>query len=110
TYDAQRGWDRVVYCLVVNHLAELLAALADRHPDLEAALWDDVRTALARYAAAHGCPPRLAALLAGVPLPAKANLLTRWSRRPDREAGYVPLASPLSIPAGSAPTAATERP
>ncbi|MFE2347428.1 IucA/IucC family protein [Kitasatospora cineracea] len=110
TYDAQRGWDRVVYCLVVNHLAELLAALADRHPDLEAALWDDVRTVLAQYAAAHGCPPRLAALLAGVPLPAKANLLTRWSRRPDREAGYVPLASPLSIPAGSASTSAKERP
>ncbi|MFF4344213.1 IucA/IucC family protein [Kitasatospora sp. NPDC001540] len=108
TYDAQRGWDRVVYCLVVNHLAELLAALADRHPDLEAALWEDVRAVLAEYGAAHGCPPRLAALLAGVPLPAKANLLTRWSRRPDREAGYVPLASPLSIPAGSAPTLAKE--
>ncbi|BAJ27102.1 MULTISPECIES: IucA/IucC family protein [Kitasatospora] len=102
TYDARRGWDRVVYCLVVNHLAELLAALADRHPELEAALWADVRTVLAEYAAAHGCPPRLAALLAGVPLPAKANLLTRWSRRPDREAGYVPLASPLSIPARAA--------
>ncbi|WP_051732381.1 IucA/IucC family protein [Kitasatospora phosalacinea] len=101
TYDAQRGWDRVVYCLVVNHLAELLAALADRHPHLEAALWADVRAVLAEYAAAHGCPPRLAALLAGVPLPAKANLLTRWSRRPDREAGYVPLASPLSIPAAA---------
>ncbi|MEU8252564.1 ferric iron reductase, partial [Nonomuraea sp. NPDC048916] len=28
TYDAQRGCDRVVYCLLVNHVAELLAALA----------------------------------------------------------------------------------
>ncbi|MFD8595626.1 IucA/IucC family protein [Kitasatospora sp. NPDC059646] len=100
TYDAQRGWDRVVYCLVVNHLAELLAALADRHPELEAALWDELRTVLGDYASEHGCPPRLAALLAGVPLPAKANLLTRWSRRPDREAAYVPIASPLSLSAG----------
>jgi hypothetical protein len=40
--------------------------------------------------------PRLRALLAGVPLPAKANLLTRWERRADREAGYVRLPSPLA--------------
>ncbi|MFI9778510.1 IucA/IucC family protein [Streptomyces sp. NPDC051956] len=96
TYDAQRGWDRVVYCLLVNHVAELLAALADLHPQTEAALWAEVRATLQTYADRHGCPPRLAALLAGVPLPAKANLLTRWERRADREAGYVRLPSPLA--------------
>ncbi|QNP74514.1 iron transporter [Streptomyces roseirectus] len=103
TYDALRGWDRVVYCLFVNHVAELLAALADLHPSLEGDLWATVREAVERYAAREGCPPRLAALLAGVPLPAKANLLTRWERKADREAGYVRLASPLaeSILAGS---------
>ncbi|MEU6237404.1 IucA/IucC family protein [Kitasatospora sp. NPDC047058] len=95
-YDAERGWDRVVYCLLVNHVAELLAALADRHPEAEGALWEAVRRVLEEYAAAHGRPPRLRALLAGVPLPAKANLLTRWERRPDREAGYVRLPSPLA--------------
>ncbi|MEU9960058.1 IucA/IucC family protein [Streptomyces sp. NPDC050982] len=95
TYDAQRGWDRVVYCLLVNHVAELLAALADLHPHAEAALWAEVRLALQRYADRHGCPPPLSALLAGVPLPAKANLLTRWERKADREAGYVRLPSPL---------------
>ncbi|MFD0273047.1 IucA/IucC family protein [Kitasatospora sp. NPDC127111] len=95
-YDAERGWDRVVYCLLVNHVAELLAALADRHPEAEGALWEAVRRVLEEYAAAHGRPPRLRALLAGVPLPAKANLLTRWKRRPDREAGYVRLPSPLA--------------
>ncbi|MBD0690567.1 iron transporter [Streptomyces sp. CBMA123] len=115
TYDAERGWDRVVYCLLVNHVAELLAALADRHPELEGALWQAVRDVLEEYAAAHGRPPRLRALLAGVPLPAKANLLTRWERKADREAGYVRLPSPLAgsvlaeaarmtahLPAGSA--------
>ncbi|MEU1282857.1 IucA/IucC family protein [Kitasatospora sp. NPDC005856] len=104
TYDAERGWDRVVYCLLVNHVAELLAALADRHPELECALWQAVRDTLEEYAAAHGCPPRLRALLAGVPLPAKANLLTRWERKADREAGYVRLPSPLagSVLAGAA--------
>ncbi|WP_407554321.1 IucA/IucC family protein [Streptomyces sp. Pv4-95] len=96
TYDAQRGWDRVVYCLLVNHVAEMLAALADLHPGTEAELWAQVRRTLQAHADRHGCPPRLAALLAGVPLPAKANLLTRWERKADREAGYVPLPSPLA--------------
>ncbi|WP_369231306.1 IucA/IucC family siderophore biosynthesis protein [Streptomyces sp. R21] len=96
TYDAQRGWDRVVYCLLVNHIAELLAALADVHPDTEAALWAKVRGCLQTYGDRYGCPPRLAALLAGVPLPAKANLLTRWERKADRDAGYVRLPSPLA--------------
>ncbi|WDV57045.1 IucA/IucC family protein [Streptomyces coeruleorubidus] len=95
TYDARRGWDRVVYCLLVNHVAELLAALADLHPETEPALWARVRDTLRAHADRHGCPPRLAALLAGVPLPAKANLLTRWERKADREAGYVRLPSPL---------------
>ncbi|MFH8571959.1 IucA/IucC family protein [Streptomyces sp. NPDC017993] len=96
SYDAQRGWDRVVYCLLVNHVAEMLAALADLHPGIEAELWAQVRRTLQAHADRHGCPPRLAALLAGVPLPAKANLMTRWERKADREAGYVPLPSPLA--------------
>ncbi|WP_217206817.1 IucA/IucC family siderophore biosynthesis protein [Streptomyces sp. AC550_RSS872] len=96
TYDAQRGWDRVVYCLLVNHVAEVLAALADLHPRAEAALWGRVHDTLRAYSERFGCPPRLAALLAGVPLPAKANLLTRWERKADREAGYVRLPSPLA--------------
>ncbi|QLE71397.1 iron transporter [Streptomyces rectiverticillatus] len=95
TYDRERGWDRVVYCLVVNHIAEMLAALADRHPRLEPELWTAVRRILADRAAAHGNPPLLRALVAGVPLPAKANLLTRWGRKADRDAGYVRISSPL---------------
>lgn len=97
TYDAQRGWDRVVYCLLVNHVAELLAALADLHPHTEPALWSDVRATVQEFADTHGCPPRLSALLAGVPLPAKANLLTRWERKADRDAGYVRLTSPFPL-------------
>ncbi|MFH8484395.1 IucA/IucC family protein [Streptomyces longisporoflavus] len=97
TYDAQRGWDRVVYCLLVNHVAELLAALADLHPHNEHALWCEVRDTVREFAGAHGCPPRLSALLAGVPLPAKANLLTRWERKADRDAGYVRITSPFPL-------------
>ncbi|TKA12190.1 IucA/IucC family protein [Actinacidiphila oryziradicis] len=95
TYDDRRGWERVVYCLLVNNLAEMAAALADLHPPLEPALWVQLRTLLQEYADEHGCPPRLRGLLAGAPLPAKANLLTRWARRADREAGYVRIPSPL---------------
>ncbi|MFD5553554.1 IucA/IucC family protein [Streptomyces sp. NPDC127068] len=96
TYGARRGWDRVVYCLFVNHAAEVLAALADLHPDRERALWARLRATVEEYARAHGCPPRLRALLAGVPLPAKANLLARWDRSADRDAGYVHVPSPLA--------------
>ncbi|WP_445399076.1 IucA/IucC family protein [Streptomyces sp. LE64] len=96
TYDARRGWDRVAYCLFVNHAAEVLAVLADLHPGLERELWARLRTTVQEYGRVHGCPPRLRALLAGVPLPAKANLLTRWDRSADRDAGYVWLPSPLA--------------
>ncbi|EFL27280.1 LOW QUALITY PROTEIN: IucA/IucC, partial [Streptomyces himastatinicus ATCC 53653] len=96
TYERERGWDRVVYCLLVNHLAEMVAALADRHPRLEPDLWSAVRRVLCQRSAAHDDPPALRALVAGVPLPAKANLLTRWGRKADRDAGYVRIVSPLA--------------
>ncbi|MFE2570428.1 IucA/IucC family protein [Streptomyces mirabilis] len=95
TYDAERGWNRVAYCLLVNHVAELLGALADLEPALEPALWGLVRDRLDAYARIAAEPPRLRALLSGVPLPAKANLLLRWARQADRHATYVALPSPL---------------
>ncbi|MFI5675566.1 IucA/IucC family protein [Streptomyces cellulosae] len=95
TYDAERGWDRVAYCLLVNHTAEVLAALADTDPALEPDLWGLVRNHLDVFSRRAGEPPQLRAVLSGVPLPAKANLLLRWSRRADRHVRYVPLPSPL---------------
>ncbi|MER6534644.1 IucA/IucC family protein [Streptomyces sp. 900105755] len=95
TYDPEHGWNRVAYCLLVNHTADMLSALADLDPALEPALWGLVRDHLAGYARTAADPPRLRALLSGVPLPAKANLLLRWSRKADRHAAYVPLPSPL---------------
>ena len=47
------------------------------------------------FAGDHGWPPQLLALLAGVPLPAKANLRLRWARGADREAAYVSVQNPL---------------
>ena len=34
-------------------------------------------------------------MLAGVPLPAKANLRLRWARGADREAAYLGVPNPL---------------
>ncbi|MEV8376113.1 IucA/IucC family protein [Kribbella sp. NPDC056861] len=111
TYDAQRGWDRVVYCLLVNNVSEVLAAIADQYPELEGELWETVRATLQSYADEHGSRPRLSALLAGVPLPAKANMLIRWARKADREAEYVLLPSPIaeSVLAAAARPAAWNR-
>lgn len=100
-YDSERGWQRIAYCLFANHLTEIAGALADLVPAataFEDELWAALAGLLAEISADLGHPPRLRALLAGVPLPAKANLLTRWDRRADREAGYVPFAHPLGRP------------
>ncbi len=94
-YDAEQGWTRLAYCLFVNNVGDMLAALADLCPGTEAALWRTVRAVLTEYRDRHGGHPRLDALLAGEPLPAKANLLTRWERSADRRASYVRLPSPL---------------
>ncbi len=93
TYDEDRGWDRVAYCLFVNHLAEIAAALADCSGIPEAELWRAGHRVIADRAPENA---RLAALLAGAPLPAKANLLARWARSADRVAAYVPVTSPFS--------------
>ena len=99
-YDQARGWNRVAYCLFVNHLAEIAAAVADRHPrpgdQFEAGLWSRAHGVLAEFARDHDWPPQLRAMLAGVPLPAKANLRLRWARGADREAAYLNVLNPLS--------------
>ncbi|MFD0854612.1 IucA/IucC family C-terminal-domain containing protein, partial [Actinomadura adrarensis] len=75
TYDQTRAWNRVVYCLLVNHLTEIAAAVADLHPDLDSQLWATARP----HFVSCGDHPQLRALLAGVPFPAKANLRARWA-------------------------------
>ncbi|WP_188192405.1 IucA/IucC family protein [Nonomuraea sp. SYSU D8015] len=96
TYDAERGWARVVYCLLVNHLTEIAATVAGPDDALLRELWGIARGLLAKLAADLGWPLPLSDLLAGAPLPAKANLGVRWARAADRAAGYVPIANPLA--------------
>ncbi|MBW8486323.1 IucA/IucC family protein [Actinomadura parmotrematis] len=107
TYDAALGWNRVVYCLMVNHLAEVAAAVADLHPELEDGLWRALGADLA--ASPHADRPQVRALLAGVPFPAKANLRTRWMRAADRSAAYVPARNPLAARPGACVSRAESR-
>jgi siderophore synthetase component len=96
TYDAERGWARVVYCLLVNHLTEIAATVSAGDDELLRELWRTARDVLDDRAEALGRPVPLRDLLAGAPLPAKANLGVRWARAADRTAGYVPIANPLA--------------
>ncbi|WP_330337092.1 IucA/IucC family protein [Streptomyces sp. NBC_00557] len=83
------GWERLVYCLVVNHLAEIAAALADHHPGFDP--WPAARRELARHAL-----PEIPALLASPTLPGKTNLLLRWTGADGADARYLPLPNPLA--------------
>ncbi|WP_437094786.1 IucA/IucC family protein [Streptomyces longwoodensis] len=83
------GWERLVYCLVVNHLWEVAAALAEQHPGLDP--WPAVRRELARADL-----PEATALLTAPTLPGKTNLLLRWTAADGAAARYLPLPNPLA--------------
>ncbi|MEI5519071.1 IucA/IucC family protein [Streptomyces brasiliscabiei] len=85
----EAGWERLVYCLVVNNLLEIAAALAEHHPGLDP--WPAVRHELAR----HPEPPEAAALLDSPTLPGKTNLLLRWTAADGADARYLPLPNPI---------------
>ncbi|MEU7060939.1 IucA/IucC family protein [Streptomyces sp. NPDC046197] len=82
------GWERLVYCLVVNHLAEVGAALAERRPGLDP--WPAARRELARHDL-----PEITGLLTAPTLPGKTNLLLRWLGADGADARYLPLPNPL---------------
>jgi siderophore synthetase component len=87
--DREAGWERLVYCLVVNHLTEIAGALAERHPGLDP--WPAARRELARHDL-----PEIAALLISPTLPGKTNLLLRWTGADGADARYLPLPNPLA--------------
>ncbi|MFJ2018014.1 IucA/IucC family protein [Streptomyces nodosus] len=85
----QTGWERLVYCLVVNNLAETAALLSERHPGWDP--WPAARAELARHPL-----PEIPALLASPTLPGKTNLLLRWTGADGADARYLPLPNPLA--------------
>lgn len=92
--DRESAWQRLVYCLVVNHLTEVAGALAQSHPEAAGELWPAARAEFRRFGAAHDLP-EIAALLAAPSLPAKTNLLLRWTRADGADSRYLPLPNPL---------------
>ncbi|MGW1023693.1 IucA/IucC family protein [Streptomyces sp. NPDC002577] len=94
------GWERLVYCLFVNHIAEIAGALADRYPWAGPGLWPAVRRELARYDAERGLP-EIAGLLTAPALPGKTNLLLRWTGADGADARYRPVPNPLLEGSGS---------
>lgn len=100
-YSDDQGWNRIAYCLLVNNFCEAVAQLSVLRPSLEPRLWRIVGHQLRRYLMQHGNPNaarRINALLTGAPFPAKANLINRFYKRPDRDSSYLPLPSPLAYP------------
>lgn len=89
--DRAAGWERLVYCLVVNNITEVAALLAEDHPGWDP--WPAVRTELARHDL-----PEIPDLLSSPTLPGKTNLLLRWTGADGADARYVPLPNPLSTP------------
>jgi siderophore synthetase component len=87
--DRAAGWERLVYCLVVNHLTEVAAALAEGRPGLDP--WPAARRELARHDL-----PEVRALLTAPTLPGKTNLLLRWTDADGADARYRPLPNPLA--------------
>ncbi|MEU9579360.1 IucA/IucC family protein [Streptomyces chilikensis] len=83
------GWERLVYCLIVNHVGELAGALRERHPAFDP--WPAVRRELARHDV-----PEVRRLLARPTLPGKTNLLLRWTGADGADARYLPLPNPLA--------------
>ncbi|MFI1733773.1 IucA/IucC family protein [Streptomyces acidicola] len=83
------GWERLVYCLVVNNLLEMAEAVAERHPGPD--LWSVARRELAR----HRQIPEITGLLDAPTLPGKTNLLLRWTSADGADARYRPVANPL---------------
>ncbi|WP_338900240.1 IucA/IucC family protein [Streptomyces sp. TG1A-60] len=85
----EAGWERLVYCLCVNNLLEIAAAVTEHHPGVD--LWTAVRRQLGR----HGEVPEVADLLDSPTLPGKANLLLRWTGADGADARYLPLPNPI---------------
>nr|WP_225891059.1 IucA/IucC family protein [Streptomyces dioscori] len=89
----EAGWERLVYCLVVNNLLEIADALRERYPGLDP--WEPARRELTRYAPEL---PEVTELLRSPALPGKTNLLLRWTGADGAAARYRPVPNPLRAP------------
>ncbi|MFC5909095.1 IucA/IucC family protein [Streptacidiphilus monticola] len=81
----EKGRDRLFYCLVVNNLMEMAAAVRERAPEAAEELWPTARQVLADW-------PELTEARY---LPAKTNLTLRWTNADGGDSAYLPIPNPL---------------
>lgn len=97
-YSFDQGWNRIAYCLLVNNFCEAIHQFDALFPAIERELWGIVRDILQNYLEHYDQATSIACIkpiLRGQAIPCKANLVNRFHRRPDREAGYLALPNPL---------------
>ena len=96
-YDEAEVWQRFAYYVMVNHVGQLVATLAEHLGPAETELWAVVGALLADEAVRHGADPaaaRLRAVLDGPTLPAKANLRSLLGGHSEQPA-WVAIPNPL---------------
>jgi siderophore synthetase component len=96
-YPGTEVWRRFAYYVVVNHLGQLVATLAEHVGPSEPELWAVAGRLLADEAVRHGAAPAAAPLrhlLDGAELPAKANLRSILGGHSE-EPAWVGIANPL---------------
>ncbi len=106
-YSADRGWQRIAYCLLINNLFQAVSYLALNDSDLEKTLWRVWQAHLERFldrcdsAWAHQV---LGGLLRGESIPNKSNLITRLFKWADRDSEYVQVRNPLAALVSAEPS------
>lgn len=95
-FDLELGWKRLIYCLIVNHLAETITTLSlltsETAAETERALWSTLRQTLKNSEIPS---ERLGQLLGDGALWSKKNLFTRITRTDDLKAPFARLNNPL---------------
>ena len=97
-FTEKEGWNRFVYCLVVNHLSEAIYQISWQNPALEKNLWQVLRDQLLTFLQEAGdlrAQNEVYGLLREATLPAKGSLVTRFRRSTDREAPYFYIPNPF---------------
>ncbi|QUM90303.1 hypothetical protein HWV03_16610 [Moritella sp. 36] len=100
-YDQEKCWNRLAYCLLINNIVQAIFCIARRESVLEARLWHQVRLTIQQYLAqsdSEFAANKLGDLLAGKAIPNKANLITRFLKRADKQAEYTDFPNPLGFP------------
>ncbi|WP_273425924.1 IucA/IucC family protein [Marinobacter sp.] len=98
-YPQDKAWKRIAYCLLVNHLFQVVACLSRGEQQTESQLWATLAEAVRDWLDTTEDPwakEALGSLLAGEPIPNKSNLMTRLFKRPDRESQYTLVPNPLA--------------